>query len=79
MLPLAYPLAYPALPPLCSYPGSPDDDEEIENPHIEFDREHGGLDDALQSGVLPARFFGREKKGVKRASSRSRGRPSRRE
>eukprot|EP00964_Phaeocystis_antarctica_P016540 scaffold9133_cov62-Phaeocystis_antarctica.AAC.2 len=35
-------------------------------PHVQFDREHGGLDQALSSGVLPARFFGPVKTGSKR-------------
>ena len=43
-----------------------DEVDETEVPHVEFDREHGGLDQALSSGVLPARFFGPAKTGSKR-------------
>ena len=39
---------------------------ETEPPHVAFDLEHGGLEQALSSGVLPARFFGPAKTGSKR-------------
>ena len=39
---------------------------ETEVPHVAFDRDHGSLDQALRSGVLPARFFGPVKTGSKR-------------
>ena len=39
---------------------------ETEVSHVAFDRDHGGLDQALRSGVLPARFFGPVKTGSKR-------------
>ena len=48
----------------------PDDEDvsvqAIAEPHVQFDTEHGGLDQALSSGVLPARFFGPVKTGSKR-------------
>lgn len=39
---------------------------ETEPAHVAFDLEHGGLEQALSSGVLPARFFGPAKTGSKR-------------
>ena len=48
----------------------PDDEDvsvqSIAEPHVQFDTEQGGLDQALSSGVLPARFFGPVKTGSKR-------------
>ena len=48
----------------------PDDEDvsvqAIAEPHVQFDTEQGGLDQALSSGVLPARFFGPVKTGSKR-------------
>ena len=52
-----------------AYTHTRDPEEEVletESSHISFDREHGGLDQALSSGVLPARFFGPVKTGSKR-------------
>ena len=34
--------------------------------HVAFDEEHGGLDEAIRADILPARFFGPEKVGLKR-------------
>ena len=42
------------------------DDEASECPANEFDQQHGSLEEALRSGVLPARFFGPAKTGLKR-------------
>ena len=52
-----------------AYTHTRDPEEEVletESSHVSFDREHGGLDQALSSGVLPARFFGPVKTGSKR-------------